>query len=619
LTGMNVNEEYRKRLKNVGEALDLIRPGNRIFLTSGPAVPPYMVTEMFGSKKGNLYDLELIQLVSIGEYIARDSSHKSKYRLKTFNIGQSISSEILQGRVDFIPTHINDIPAIFSSGVIGVDIAVIQVSPPDRQGYFSLGIASDVAKKVIRRAPVVIAEVNTRMPWTYGDTLVHMGQVHHIVESDMPLPVRKPRKFDSVQERIGWHVSNLIQDGSTVVLHVGSIFDAIAYHLRSKKDLGILTNVVSDWVMELIESGAISPDRSRVEGGKVTTSYCYGTEGLYEYIDHNLIFEFYPHTHLANPINTKRVSNLVSIMNVKRIDISGESVIFFSGDNFLSGYESKLNFAIEASYTKKGKSMAVLKSIDMDGRSNIVISHADEPEQARTTLGTTRYVVTEYGVADLFGRSIRERVLAMIDIAHPDHREKLLDQAKELGYVYPDQIYILDHAIHYPDELETVKSFRDGLEVRFRPIKPADEDMMRRLFYDFSDESKYFRYFNKVLFMPHRDMQKYVNIDYDKTVSIVGLVNDAGRERIIAEARYSLYEKEGSYEMAFIVDEQFHGSGIASFMLKYLFMIAGERGIRELNACVLAENRKMMDVFNRAEIKPETRVEEGSILLTFRL
>ena len=260
-----------------------------------------------------------------------------------------------------------------------------------------------------------------------------------------------------------------------------------------------------------------------------------------------------------------------------------------------------------------------LQSEDQDGRSNIVIHHEEETGRVRATLGTARYVVTEYGIANLFGKSIRERVLAMIDIAHPRHRDMLLKEAKIYGYAYPDQIYISSNAANYPVELKTVKTFKDNLELSFRPIKPSDEDMMRRLFYEFSDEAKYLRYFAKVSIMPHREMQKYVNIDYDTTVSIVAVFKRDRAENIIAEARYSFDAAEQVYEMAFIVDEKYQNRGISTFMLGYLIKIAKERGIHTLSSSILPQNEKMLKVFQKASIPFTSKYEDSIIKMRFYL
>ena len=613
----NKNIDWASRIINTDDLLEKFRPGQKIFVTSGVATPGKTLAAIARSEARNIRDLEIIQLITLGDYLSH--SNARQYRLKTFNIGESISKEVAEGKVDFIPANLMELPYIFLSGAVGVDVAVIQTSPPDDKGFMSLGISVDVANIVIKQAQMVIAEINPHMPVTRGETAVHVTSFDHFIESDLPLLERENKPFTDTTDRIGWNIANLIEDGATVALHVGKIFSAVASHLKSKKNLGILTHVLSDWAIDLIESGAVPLDRSRYSGGLVTASYCYGTRALYDYVNRNPVFEFYPIARLSNPFVVRRIQNLVGIMNVKKIDISGESVIFHSGDNLLTGYESKLNFAIAATISKKGKAIVALNSVDKQGKSNIVIRHDCDTDNPHSTLGVVKYIVTEYGVANLFGKSIRERALAMIDIAHPDHREDLLAQAKALNYLYPDQIYIAHHAANYPAGLETRKTLKDGLEVKIRPIKPSDEDMMRRLFYNFSDESKYFRYFAPKPIMPHKEMQKYVSIDYREVLSVVAIAEKGRNERIIAEARYAYDKRTDAYEIAFIVDEDFQGHGIATFLCDYLIKIARDRGIARFVAFVLPRNEAMLKVFDKCIVKPVRSFEENTYVLRFDL
>jgi acyl-CoA hydrolase/RimJ/RimL family protein N-acetyltransferase len=610
--------DYRDKIITTQELLKKIKPGQKIFVSSAVAVPGKTLSAITTSDVSNIRDLEIIQLITLGQYLSSRDDNR-QYRLKTFNIGESISKEISEGRVDFIPANLMELPYIFLSGAVAVDVAVIQVSPPGENGFVSLGLAIDVANIVIKQASLVVAEINPNMPVTLGETFVHLSSFHYVVESDLPLIERETKPYDATIDRIGWNISNLIEDGSTVVLHLGRVFNALADHLKSKKNLGILTHVISDWAIDLIKSGAISLYRNRYNGGLITASYCYGSRALYDYVSRNPIFEFYPIARLSNPFVVRRIQSLIGIMNVKKIDISGESVIFHSGDNLLTGYESKLNFAVAATISKRGKAIVALNSVDQEGKSNIVIRLDGKNDNPHSTLGVVKYIVTEYGVANLFGKSIRERALAMIEIAHPNHREDLLAQAKALNYVYADQIYLTEHAANYPSELETRKSLKDGLEIKIRPIKPSDEDMMRRLFYNFSDESKYFRYFASKPVMPHKEMQPYVNIDYKNILSVVAIVEKGRNERIIAEARYAYDGRSDAYEIAFIVDEAFQGKGVASFMFDYMVKIARDRGIRWFIAYVLPRNEAMLKVFERSNLKISRSFEADALVFRFDL
>ncbi|HOP63215.1 MAG TPA: GNAT family N-acetyltransferase [Spirochaetota bacterium] len=611
-------EDLNSKIIEMGSFIEMIQPGNKIFLTSGPAIPQLVTRELTSSEKLRNFDLEIIQLFSLGFFLNSSPCVAQNYRLKTFRSGETISENICEGGEDFIPANLVEIPYIFGTKALEIDIAVISTSPPDRRGFMSLGVAIDVAATVIKNASIVIAEVNPNVPVTYGETSIHVDQIDYAIMSEEPLLERERKPFNPVQERIGWHVSNLIQDGSTVVLHVGRIFEAIAVHLMAKRNLGVLTNVVSDWIIDLVEAGAVSVDRRRESGGQISTSYCYGSKELYDYVDHNQLFGFYPVAKLANPLYIKDIPKLISIMNVEKIDITAARTLVYSGDDLISGYESKFNFAAGAAFSGSGKVIFVLNSIDQNGESNIVISFDRDNERVRSTLSAARYIVTEYGVASLFGKSIRERALSLIEIAHPDHRETLFNRAKEQGYIYPDQIY-RSIAANYPTRLETVKTFKDGLELKIRPVKASDEDMMRRLFYKFSDESKYYRYFTHVRVMPHKNMQKYLSVDYDKIVSVVAVQQTGNFDRIVAEARYAAYPSGDAYEMAFLVDEEYQGRGIATFMANYLIKIARERGIKKLVASVLSQNRKMLQVFDKLSVKPAKQYDGETVELEFIL
>ncbi len=616
---MYKQDDFRSKLIDIDRLVKRIKPGNRIFLSSGVAWPAFTVKGLLDREDIRHYDLEFIQLFSISDLISL-SEIKNNFRHISFRTGEAIPEIICHNeKIDFVPANLIEIPYMFETGTINVDMAIITASPPDNRGYMSLGVAIDVARILIRKAATVVMEINPNMPVTYGDTSIHVDQVDYIIESSEPLPERRGKPVDPVLDRIGWNISNLIQDNSTVILHAGSIFDAVAHYLKTKKNLGILTNVISDWVIDLIESGAISLDREKASGGQVSTSYCYGTKALYDYVHQNQLFGFYPMARLADPYRLRKISNLISIMNVEKIDITAGKVVFHSGDDLLSGYESKFNFALGTAFSRNGKVIFALRSTDRNGNSNIVINHENTDGRVRSAFSIIRYVITEYGVANLFGKSIRERALAMIEIAHPDHREELFQKAKAAGFLYGDQIYEPGYSANYPLDIETMKTFKDGLELKIRPIKPSDEDMMRRHFYTFSDESKYLRYFTNIRTMPHADMQKYVNIDYKKIMSIVAVLQKGNSERIIAEGRYAAFPEENTHELAFLVDEEFQGKGIGSFLVNYLLKIARERGIPKLSASVLLKNGKMLAVLKKADVTPRIRSDRDVYELDFIL
>jgi acyl-CoA hydrolase/RimJ/RimL family protein N-acetyltransferase len=602
------------------EALfDLIRPGDRIFISSGPATPIKTITKIMESEHSNLYDLEIIQLVLPEMRFIMTDDHPHKYRWKTFNVGAAISHGFQKDKVDFIPSNFSEIPYLFHSDALDVKIAIIQTSPPDDMGFMSLGVVADVADLVLKNVPIAIAEFNPNVPLTHGETSVHLNQFDYFTESDEPLLDKIIPEPDDIANRIGWHVGNIIEDNSTVSLNFGSIFTAIADRLKTKRNIRICSHTVSDWVIDLIGSGALILDRGIEHQGIIMTSACFGSQKLYNYVNNNPFFDFAPLMRASYQKAMPKIPSLVSIINAQRVDITGNAVALNRGDCFLPGFEGKLNFAMASALSRNGKSIVTARALDHQGNSNIVIFHNGH-EHVRSTLGTTRYVVTEYGVANIAGKSIRERALAIIDIAHPGHRDNLIRQAKEAGYIYGDQIYMTKYAADYPFFMETVKTFSKNQEIKFRPIKPSDEDMMRRLFYGFSDKSKYLRYFTPIRFMPHDKMQPYVNIDYNNILSIVGTIQHKGKERIVAEGRYSYDDQRNQYEMAFVVDDEFQGMGIAKFMLDYLISIARERGIDKLYAVTMSQNEKMAKVFLSTKPKPQImETDEDEVEYVFEL
>ena len=582
----------------------LIQPGNRIFFSSGPATPLGVFQAMLNSNHHNIEDIEIIQLGLLGDMLSNVNASSRRIRLKTFSAGESVAISLDRGTMDVIPTNLSELTYLFASGAVGVDMAVIQTSPP-RFGMLNLGAVNDVASLVIKRAPIVIAEINPHVPITHGQTWISMKDVDYTIDSSLPLLQYQPPPVDDEMRRIGWHVSTLIDDGSTVSLSIGSLYNAIAGQLTGKQDIKICSHIVGDWIIDLIESGAVRKSIYDYWSAPVTATSCIGSERLYRYIHRNNMFDIRSLLYSRNQRTMQNISKLVSVLNAEKIDISGDSVLVPTSELQLAGFDGKLNFATAATNSRDGKSIVVLKSTDRKGESNIVIRHKTENEYIRSTLVTTRFVITEFGVANMFGKSIRERALNLIEIAHPKFRKALIEEARKAGVIYPDQIFVIENVLNYPHDLQNTALFKGGLDVTFRPIKPSDEDMMRRLFYQFSKEAKFMRYFSVVRSMPHARMQPYVNIDYDNTLSIVGIIRERGIERIIAEGRYARHPTDNTYEMAFVVDEEFQGRGIASYLLDNLLSIAEKRNIQQLTACVLPDNEAMICVFNRARIEPD--------------
>jgi len=601
---------WKQHIVTPDQALSRFEPGMSIFIGTGVAEPLTMVKALMASDAANLQDLVLTQIVSFGDAISARELQSQKYRLRTFFPGWVASDAIATGRVDLIPTRFARIPDLIASGQIPFDAAILQITPPNEAGYCSLGVAVDAAHQVMEAADLVVGEINVRTPYTYGDTFVHLSEFDILVEATEP-PIYFPCwPVDDVFDRIAGHVASLVEDGSCLAFSIGPIFEALSKHLSRKRGLGIHTPFLTDAVMRLVQSGAVTNRRKGLFRGKSLTSYAFGTPELMKWLDRNPLIEFQGTDRVLNPMQIGSNPGFVSILPARKVDLSGRIALHAGRGNVVAGPAEAVDIVSGAQLSHGGKSIFALPSRNLKGEANIRLSVEQFPNQFNLR-ESVDMVATEYGVAYLRGRTVRERALALIEVAHPDDRETLVDQAKKEHILYPNQIYLSDRARLYPVEIATRHTFKDGLTVDFRAIKPSDVEDMRRLFYRFSDTSVYYRYFSPIKTMPHAKMQEYVNVDYRRTLSIVGLVREMGEGSIIAEARFVREDHEPVADVAFVVDEAYQGRGIATFMLKMLIRLGRERGLRGFKADVLSSNKSMLKVFEKSGLTVEARMEAG--------
>ena len=595
--------------------LNKIRPGMSIFLTTGVAEPRTMVRQIMGSKAKNLEDLELVQLVSFGEAISLEALKSKNFRLKTFFSGWAADKAIQEGLVDLVPSRFQKIPELISAGQIPLDMAIIQITPPNDAGYCSLGVAVDVAWEAMEKAAIKVGEINLKIPRTFGDTFVPVSEFDYLILSE-DLPIYFDRwPVDEVLDRVAGNVAALIEDGSCLAFSIGPLFEALGRHLKSKRNLGIHSPYFTDPLMDLIQSGAVTNRRKESYRGKSLTSYAFGTPELFTWLHNNPLVEFQRIDKVFNPQIIGRNTNFITIIAARKIDLYGRVGLYVGKGNVATGPSEVLDFFNGAELSENGRSIFALTSRDPKGEPNILPSIADWPNQFSMT-ESVRTVVTEHGVAYLEGRTVRERAQALIEVAHPDDRAKLVDEAKKRKMVYPDQIFLAESARLYPMEISATLTFKGDVRVRFRAIKPSDEEGMRHLFYRFSDESSYYRYFHSVRTMPHAKMQEYVNVDWSRDLSIVGLVGEEGKGRIIAEGRYLSIPGSLLAEMVFVVDENFQSFGIATYLYGMLIRLAKERGLKGFMADVLFDNLAMMKVFHKGELPVRVNLESGVYHLT---
>jgi len=605
---------WKYKVVSPKEVLSKIEPGMTIFLGTGMAEPRTLVKHLMASDETNLQDLELIQLVSLGDTIPIDERYSRKFRLKTFFSGWIASEAVSAGRVDLIPSRFSRIPGLFKSGAIHIDATFIQISPPDENGYACL-LGVDVERQAMEAANLVVGEVNAHAPRIMGDTLVHMDEFNYFVEStESPLYIPRWPVAD-VFLKIAANIANVIEDGSCISLGIGPLYEALAVQLATKKHLGVHSPFFTDALMDLVKSGAVTNRRKGIFRGKSSASYLMGSKELMQWLDHNPLVEFQPEDVITDPKVIGTNDQMIAILPARKIDLTGNVALHTGKGDVIAGPGNVQELLMGAGLSKKGRSIFGLPSRNLKGMPNIVVSVDNFPFQF-TNRESMDMVVTEYGVAYLMGKTMRERAQELIDIAHPDDRAELVRQAKEARLIYADQIYIAESGSLYPSKVCSSHEFKDGLKICFRPIKPSDEDKMRLLFYRFSDQAVYYRYFTPIRTMPHKKMQEYVNVDYRLIMSIVGIVDVSGTEKIVAEARYARTKQDAFADTAFIVDEEYQGKGIASYLFELLIRVAREEGIRGFTADVLATNKAMLKVYEKAPFPVQAVLSNGVYELT---
>lgn len=617
-TGMNETHDngWEDRVVSPENALSRIEPGMRIFLGTGAAEPRTLVHHLIKSNQGNLLDLELIQLVSFGKAISSESRNSRKFRFKTFFSGWLAGEAVASGQVDLIPCRFSSIPRRIQNGQIQLDVAFVQISPPDKNGWCSLGLAVDAARQAMDKASLTIGEINAAVPRTTGDTHVRLSDFGLLVNATEP-PIYFDRwPVNTVYDQLALHVASVIADGSCISFSFGPLFDALTRHLASKRDLGIHSPFFTDALMDLVKSGAVTNRYKKTFPGKSVASYAIGTPALMAWLDDNPMVEFHGIDQVFNPLRIGLNPNFVSIQRAAKVDLTGHIILPTGTGLAAAGPEEAVDFINGAELSPDGTTVIALPSRNRLGQANILPT-LNRFHNRLSFRESVDMVVTEYGPADLGGKTLRERAQALIDIAHPDDRKNLVDRAKGMGILYPDQMFFEHCAAGDPDAVDVEKTLKNGTVVRFRSIKPSDEENMRRLFYRFSDETVYYRYFSPVKAMPHSQMQEYVNIDCSTVLSIVAVTGPPGQRRIIAEARSIRDLLAPEADTAFVVEEAYQRQGIASFLFRLLIDHARQRGVHVLKADVLPDNRSMMMVFEKTGLPISAELANG--VYTFRM
>jgi len=603
-------DKYRGMIKTAQQAIAQLRPGHRVFIGTCCAQPQELVHAL-AARSSELPDTEIIHFLALGAapYATRELSQY--FRVNSFFIADNVRDIIQEGLGDYTPIFLSDIPRLFASGQLPLDAALIQVTPPDERGMCSLGISVDIVKSAAENASLVIAQVNPQMPRTRGDSLINVLDIDILVPVDVPMIEVRPLEPTEVTRRIGEYVAALVEDGSTLEFGIGRIPQAVVEYLKNKKDLGIHTEMFTDSIIDLMESGAVTGTRKALDKGKGGASFCMGTRRLYDYVNDNPRFSFHPTEYVNDPHVISQQHKMVAINVALQVDLTGQVCADSLGTRFYSGIGGQLDFNRGAARSDGGKAIIALPSTAREGTVSRIVPHLSQGAGVVTTRGDVHYVVTEYGVAYLHGKSVQERAMALISIAHPDFRAELLRSAIEARFVRQEMADFEGRILVGPQEFRTTYLLDDGTQITFRPIHPTDEPRMRELFYALSQQTIYYRFMTHMKRVPHKQIQNFVYIDHRNEIAIVATLPEAYGDEIIAIGRYILDPTTNRAEVAFTVRDKWQNRGIGKFLLKYLATIARRNGIHGFTAEVLRDNKAMQAVFNNSGLKVRSRLDEG--------
>ncbi len=614
-----INKYSKKKVSLTDAIKKYINPGDRIFIGSGCA-EPIDLTQKLTELGPELPDVQMIHFLNLSDldYYKTIGTVKDLFRHNVFFIGENLRDAIEKGQADYTPMLLSEIPRLFKSGKIHIDTALIQVSPPDKYGFCSFGVSVDIVKPIAEVAEHVVAEINPKMPRTLGDSFIHMDDIDSYVIAD-----HDPIEFSyeppgEVAQKVGKYVASLIEDESTIQMGIGQIPNAVTSELKNKRDLGVHTEVFSDGIVDLVNEGVITCKKKTIHKDKIICSFVMGSKKLYNFVDDNPMVEFHPVDYVNDVTIVCQNRKQVAINAALSIDITGQVNSDSIGHRFYSGIGGQVDFVRGAGRAEEGKPIMVLPSTAKleDGSvvSRIVPSLLPGSGVV-ITRGDVHYVVTEWGIADLHGKSIRERVLQLINIAHPDFREELLEKAKEWNFVYKDQELpksVEGRISIYPDQYETTYELEIGKKLFIRPVKTTDERMLQELYYSLDKKDIYYRFFQQMTDFRHKKIQPMVNIDYTTSIILVALYTEHNTQKIVAQGGFFKTHQPSVGELAFVVHKEWRGLGITKFLLSYLVQMGRELGYKEFGGSILLDNKPMLYIIDKAPYPMTLKnVEQG--------
>jgi len=598
-----------------------IRSGQRVFIGSGCGEPQTLVKELV-EKTYNFSGLEIVRLLgreTSSLTAIADKTKDTNLNIRSIYLGSTKSEFIAKQRRFITPMNMSDVPGLFTTRKMPLNVALIQVSPADDFGWMSLGISVDVTMAAARSADFVIAQVNTCMPRVMGQSFIHVNDVDLIVEYEEELLSVSPSKiFSEAATQIGSHIARLIEDGSTLQIGLDAASQATVQALSNKTDLGVHSQFLTDDIMHLYATGNINNKKKGINEGKMVASMAIGSPNLYEFLNDNPAIDFHPSDYVNDPFIISQHNRMVSMNVARMMDLTGQVSAEASAATRFAGVSGIPDFVRGARRSPGGKSILMIFSTTEteNGLQSNIVPHLSEYVVV-VPRGDVHYVVSEYGSVNLFGKSIQERVIAMISIAHPQFREELFQAAKERGFIGAERNLGEAAKAIYPIRLEETLDI-DGQTVTIRPSKPVDERRIQEHYYSLPKEDVLTRFFCQKTIFARAEMESRSHTDYVNDLTLVAVVGDFGFGRVVAVAECMKLETENLAEVAFSVSEEFQGKRLGTFFLKKLAAVARENGIGGLIAYTFPTNKAMINLFRTLPYKVKTVYEDGDLVLSCR-
>ncbi len=606
---------YQDKFVTAAQAVSCIAPGNRVFVGTASATPLSLVQalEQLDSPPP---DVQLCYFLTQGAVRHENAVPKTRYRHRCFFVGSDIRAATAQGIADYVPISLAQVPRLIENGRIPIDVALIQVSLPDEYGYVSLGVSVDVTSAAAQKAKKVIAEINPNMPCTLGDTFLRIDKIDHLVLVETPVIEYQHPPADAVAEKIARYIASIIDDGSTLQIGIGRIPNETLKYLVDRRDLGVHTDVITDSIIPLIEQGIITGAQKSIHRGKIIASYCFGTRRLYDLIDRNPMFSFHPIEYVSNISLISQQKRMVSVTQAFAVDLTGQICADQFQGEFYGGVSTQPEFIRGAAYSAGGKPIICLPSTTDDGKVSRIRPLLQAGEGVTVARSDVHYVITEYGIAYLFGKSIRERTLSLIEIAHPEFRSWLLEEAKKLNYL--PQAQMLKSSVAYPVGEERTVILKDGTSIMIRPARASDVAGLQDIFYDMTKEDVYTRFFRNMRSLSASEAQFMCNVNYDTDMAFLAVAGTRENEKIVGSSCYVGNLSTNTAEVAYMIRSEWQGMGIGRVLQERMKEYAKSRGIRGFTGEILSGNAKMIKLAksacNNVSLKSQGTYFEFTIL-----